>query len=107
MIELTQNATLLLHLLTVLMTLVGFLLGSYLERRKWDLIFKAAVAFRKGVTNRSTMRAVETLGRMGFSSADAVKGLQDFARGGILPKRSFPAPPKPPPPRRRETPDMP
>ena len=82
MIELTQNATFLLHALTVIMMVVGYLLGSYLERRKWVKIFKTAVAFRKGVTDLATTRAIETLGRMGFSSEEAARGLQNLGRGG-------------------------
>ena len=105
MIDLITSETLLLHTLTGIMLIVGFMLGTYIERRKWIKIFRTAVAYRKGIVDLSTSRAVDALARMGFTAADAAKGLQDLGKGvrnaypPVTRRGSgrLPAPPKPPP----------
>ena len=96
MINLSPNETLLLHGLSGVLIIVGFMLGMFIERRKWVKIFRTATAFRKGVVDTSTARAVEALGRLGFTSEEATKVLQDLGKGIGQPmqRQSFPILPK-------------
>ncbi len=98
MIDLSTNETLLLHALSAIMAILGFFLGMFLERRKWIKVFRAAILYRKGVTDLSTTRALKALRGMGFTAAEAAKGFGDLGKSGVsvYPKKSFPPVPLPP-----------
>jgi len=102
MTNLSTNETLILHAVTGILILIGFMLGMFIERRKWVKIFRAAVAYRKGLIDLSTTRVFDTLGRMGFTTAEAAKGLEDLGKGvrSVYPKQGFPPIPLPPRPPR-------
>ena len=96
---------LVLTAVTIIVFVIAFLFGRHIEQQKWVKIFKTAVAYRKGIVDISTSRAINALGRMGFTAAEAAKGFQDLgksARKAYPPvtrrgSGRFPDPPKPPP----------